>query len=108
MAHAITTLTSSTFYETIGASSAPVLVDFWAEWCAPCKMIAPLLDEIASSYEGRLKIAKVNIDHNQKTPRSYGVRGIPTLMIFKDGKVQATQIGAVSKAQLTLLIDKTL
>jgi thioredoxin 1 len=89
-------------------SSEPVLVDFWAEWCAPCKMIAPLLDEIASSYEGKLKIAKVNIDHNQKTPRSYGVRGIPTLMIFKDGKVQATQIGAVSKAQLTQLIDKTL
>ena len=89
-------------------SSEPVLVDFWAEWCAPCKMIAPLLDELASSYEGKLKIAKVNIDHNQKTPRSYGVRGIPTLMIFKDGKVQATQIGAVSKAQLTQLIDKSL
>ena len=89
-------------------SSEPVLVDFWAEWCAPCKMIAPLLDELASSYEGKLKIAKVNIDHNQKTPRSYGVRGIPTLMIFKDGKVQATQIGAVSKAQLTQLIDKSI
>ena len=86
-------------------SSEPVLVDFWAEWCGPCKMIAPILDELAETYGGRLKVAKINIDHNQKTPRNYNVRGIPTLMIFKNGKVEATQIGAVSKSQLTQLID---
>ncbi len=87
-------------------ADGPVLVDFWAEWCGPCKMIAPLIDEAASSYAGKLKVAKVNIDHNQQTPRSYGIRGIPTLMIFKDGKVQDTQVGAVNKGQLTQLIER--
>jgi thioredoxin 1 len=96
------------FEEQVLKSSEPVLVDFWAEWCGPCKMIAPILDDVATSYAGKLRVAKINIDHNQKTPRSYNVRGIPTLMIFKNGKVEATQIGAVSKTQLTQLIDRTL
>jgi thioredoxin 1 len=105
---AISQVSDDQFDEQVLKSSEPVLVDFWAEWCGPCKMIAPILDEVAQSYAGKLKVAKINIDQNQKTPRNYNVRGIPTLMIFKDGKVQATQIGAVSKTQLTQLIDKTL
>ena len=106
MSAAIAQVSDDQFEEQVLKSSEPVLVDFWAEWCGPCKMIAPILDELATSYAGKLKIAKINIDHNQKTPRNYNVRGIPTLMIFKDGKVQATQIGAVSKTQLAQMIDK--
>ena len=108
VSQAITHISDDQFDSEVLKSSEPVLVDFWAEWCGPCKMIAPILDELAESYAGKIKIAKVNIDQNQKTPRNYNVRGIPTLMIFKDGKVQATQIGAVSKKQLAQLIDNAI
>ncbi len=108
MSQQIAHVSDDQFEAEVLQSSEPVLVDFWAEWCGPCKMIAPILDELAQTYGGRLKVAKINIDNNQKTPRNYNVRGIPTLMIFKDGKVEATQIGAISKTQLTQLIDRTL
>ena len=89
-------------------SSEPVLVDFWADWCGPCKMIAPALDELAETYDGKVKIAKVNVDHNRNTAMKYHVRSIPMLLLFKNGQVQATQIGAVGKAQLSQMIDKAL
>ena len=98
-------VTDATFKSEVLESSVPVLVDYWAEWCGPCKMIAPILDEVAKDYAGKLKIAKLNIDENQKTPGEYGIRGIPTLMLFKAGNVEATKIGAVSKSQLTAFID---
>jgi thioredoxin 1 len=104
----ITHVTDDAFEQQVLKSDTPVLLDFWAEWCGPCKAIAPMLDELAKQYEGKLRVVKVNIDQNQQTPRTYGVRGIPTLMVFKNGKVEATQIGAVSKGQLTQMIDKAI
>ena len=85
-----------------------MLVDYWAEWCGPCKMIAPILDEIAKDYNGRLSVAKMNVDQNRDVPAKFGIRGIPTLMIFKDGQLAATKVGALSKAQLTAFIDGNL
>ena len=105
MAENIHYVTDDTFDTEVLQSSTPVLVDYWAEWCGPCKMIAPILDDVAKEYAGRLKVAKLNIDENQATPPKYGIRGIPTLMIFKNGAVEATKVGALSKSQLTAFID---
>jgi len=101
-------ITDDAFEQEVLQADLPVLVDFWADWCGPCKMIAPILDEVAQEYTGRLKVAKVNIDENQATPPKYGVRGIPTLMIFKNGNVEATKVGALSKSQLTAFIDSNI
>ncbi len=98
-------VTDANFDTEVLQSALPVLVDYWAEWCGPCKMIAPILDEIASEYGDRLKVAKLNIDENQITPPKYGIRGIPTLMLFKNGNIEATKVGALSKSQLTAFID---
>jgi len=101
-------VSEDSFEEEVLRASGPVLVDYWAEWCGPCKMIAPILDEIASEYTGKIKVAKLNIDENPQTPPRYGIRGIPTLMLFKNGNVEATKVGAVSKSQLTAFIDSNL
>jgi len=104
----ISHITDDNFEQEVLQSEQPVLVDYWAEWCGPCKMIAPLLDEIAGDYEGKLKITKLNIDDNPNTPPKYGIRGIPTLMIFKNGNAEATKVGALSKSQLTAFIDQSI
>jgi thioredoxin 1 len=101
-------VTDDSFEQEVLQSSNPVLVDYWADWCGPCKMIAPVLDEIAEEYDGRIRVAKLNIDENPNTPPRYGIRGIPTLMLFKEGEVEATKVGAVSKSQLTAFIDSNL
>ncbi|MBT0960807.1 thioredoxin TrxA [Denitromonas iodatirespirans] len=101
-------VTDGSFDAEVLQSSTPVLLDYWAEWCGPCKMIAPILDEVAKEYEGKLKVAKLNIDENQDTPAKFGIRGIPTLMLFKGGNVEATKVGALSKSQLTAFIDSNL
>ena len=101
-------VTDATFEAEVLKADGPVLVDYWAEWCGPCKMIAPVLDDIATTYAGKLTIAKLNIDENQDTPAKHGVRGIPTLMLFKDGEVAATKVGALSKSQLQAFLDASL
>jgi thioredoxin 1 len=101
-------VSDDTFENEVLKSQAPVLVDYWAEWCGPCKMIAPILDEVARDYTDRLKVVKLNIDDNPETPPKYGIRGIPTLMLFKNGGVEATKVGAMSKSQLTAFIDSNL
>jgi thioredoxin 1 len=101
-------VTDDSFDQEVLKSGTPVLVDYWAEWCGPCKMIAPALDQIATEYAGRLKVAKLNIDENAATPPKFGIRGIPTLMIFKNGSVEATKVGALSKSQLNAFIDSNI
>lgn len=108
MSEAVSHITDSSFEEEVLRSEQPVLVDYWAQWCGPCKMVAPILDEIAMEYQGRLKVAKLNVDDNPQTPPKYGVRGIPTLMIFKNGNAEATKVGALSKSQLTAFIDQSI
>ena len=108
MSERIVHVTDDTFEQEVLQSPNPVLVDYWADWCGPCKMIAPVLDEIAGEYDGRIRVAKLNIDENPNTPPRYGIRGIPTLMLFKEGEVEATKVGAVSKSQLTAFIDSNL
>ena len=108
MSENIVHVSDASFDADVLNADLPVLVDFWAEWCGPCKMIAPILDEVAKEYAGKLTVAKINIDDNPDTPRKFGVRGIPTLAVFKGGSVEATKVGALSKSQLTAFLDSTL
>ena len=108
MSEAIIHVSDDTFETEVLQSQTPVLVDYWAEWCGPCKMIAPVLETLADEYQGKLKIAKLNVDENQATPPKYGIRGIPTLMLFKNGNVEATKVGALSKSQLAAFLDSNL
>ena len=108
MSDNIIQVTDDSFDQEVLRSATPVLVDYWAEWCGPCKMIAPILDDVSKEYAGKLKVAKLNIDDNQETPAKFGIRGIPTLMLFKNGNVEATKVGALSKSQLTAFIDSNL
>ncbi|MGJ8581805.1 MAG: thioredoxin TrxA [Psychromonas sp.] len=105
MSENIVTLSDASFDTDVINASGPVLVDFWAEWCGPCKMIAPILSEVAVEYAGKVTVGKLNIDQNSDTPPKFGIRGIPTLLLFKDGKVAATKVGALSKSQLTEFLD---
>jgi thioredoxin 1 len=101
-------ISDSSFENDVLKSDTPVLVDYWAEWCGPCKMIAPILDEVSAAYQGKLQVAKMNVDENRDIPAKFGIRGIPTLMLFKGGELAATKVGAMSKAQLTAFIDQQL
>ena len=101
-------VSDDSFEQEVLQSEMPVLIDYWAEWCGPCKMIAPVLDEVAGEYADKIRVAKLNIDENPATPPKYGIRGIPPLMLFKNGEVEATKVGAVSKAQLTAFLDENI
>ena len=105
MSEKIVYLSDDTFEADVLQSERPVLVDYWAEWCGPCKMIAPILDDVAKEYGDKLQIAKLNVDDNRDVPAKFGIRGIPTLMLFKNGQAAATKVGALSKAQLTAFLD---